>query len=75
MAAGVDTFAVVGGLVLVVIGAFLGFAVIPRALGCSHMARAASDGLSVLNDAGRPSSPPAPNSFASAEGPIARGVR
>jgi hypothetical protein len=42
MFAGVETFAVVGGLVLVVIGIFLGFAVIPRdvdtdRLGCSHM--------------------------------------
>jgi len=42
MSAGVDTFAVVGGLVLVVIGSFLGYAVIPRDvdtdnLGCSHM--------------------------------------
>ena len=42
MSAGVDTSAVVGGLVLVVIGAFLGYAVIPRDvdtdnLGSSHM--------------------------------------
>jgi hypothetical protein len=42
MFVGADAFSVVGGLVLVVIGVFLGFAVIPRDvdtdnLGCSHM--------------------------------------
>jgi hypothetical protein len=42
MFTGVDAFAVAGGLVLVVIGAFLGFACIPRdvdtdRLGCSAM--------------------------------------
>ena len=42
MSAGVDALATVGGLVLVVIGAFLGYAVIPRdvdtdELGCSRM--------------------------------------
>ena len=42
MVTGVDAFAVVGGLILAVIGAFLGYAVIPRDvdtddLGCSHM--------------------------------------
>jgi hypothetical protein len=42
MFTGVDAFAVAGGLALVVIGAFLGFACIPRdvdtdRLGCSAM--------------------------------------